>query len=308
MESSQIKSHYKTKPHHCIWMKSGVVHRKLCKNDFHCSACRFDIAMRRVADENRKLTMQGTLPKGSRGKIVFWKQRLKELPTWKQPCLHHLKGRIDFRTCTNEYKCSDCEFDQYFQDQFIVHTVVKKVDILDIKGFKVPQGYYIHKGHTWAKIEEDASVRVGIDDFALRLLGPLDHIDSPLMGKTVKQNNPDISLGRGPNKAKLLSPVSGVITAINPKLREKGSIANENPYTEGWFMQVHCNDLRKDLKHLMIGDETQQFVDNEVDHLFQAIEENIGPISADGGNLVRDIYGTMPELGWDRLTNLFLRT
>jgi glycine cleavage system H lipoate-binding protein len=59
--------------------------------------------------------------------------------------------------------------------------------VLDIKGFRIPQGYYLHSGHTWIKVEESSTVRVGIDEFAQRLLGPFDRIEAPLLGKEVKQ-------------------------------------------------------------------------------------------------------------------------
>ena len=156
------------------------------------------------------------------------------------------------------------------------------------------------------KIEEGSSVRVGMDDFALRLLGPLDRIEAPLMGKEVKQNRADILLSRGANEASLLSPVSGVVTAINPGLREKGSLANRDPYSNGWIMRVDSGNLRRDLKTLMIGSEAGDSLGAEVDRLYRVIEEVAGPLATDGGHLVKDIYGSIPEIGWERLTRLFL--
>ncbi len=236
------------------------------------------------------------------------KQKLKELPQWKRPCVHHMKKRIDFRACTNEYQCGDCEFDQYFQDQYTVHIDVRHVDVLNIKGFKIPQGFYLHHGHTWVKIEEQASIRIGLDDFALRMLGPLDKIEAPLVGKTVKQNHPDIKLNRGSQKAKLLSPVSGVVTDINPRLRKHGNIANGDPYADGWVLRMHSPNLRKEMKSLMIGDEAKSFVADEVDRLYQVIEQHAGPLAADGGNLVDDIFGNIPGIEWKSLIRLFLHT
>jgi glycine cleavage system H lipoate-binding protein len=217
-----------------------------------------------------------------------------------------MKGRIAFRACNHEYRCGNCDFDQYFHDQYSVHAVVSPVDILDIKGFRVPQGYYVHRGHGWVKLEEDASVRVGIDEFALRVLGPLDRIEAPLLGKEVEQGRADIRLSRGKHQAKVLSPVSGIVTAINPKLREEGYMANQNPYSEGWVMSVHPKDLRMDLKNLIINTETGDFIGGEVERLYGVIEEVGGPLATDGGYLGSDIYGHMPELGWDRLTKMFL--
>ena len=292
----------------CIWMQAGVVRHKPCRIDYHCEACRFDSAMRRMAAQNSHLRQEGKVLKGRRGKIVFWKDRLREFPSWKQPCLHHMKGRIDFRSCTHDYQCGNCEFDQYFSDQYTVHAVVKPVDVLDVKSFKIPHGYYLHRGHAWVKIEEESTVRIGLDDFALRLLGPLDRIEAPLMGKELKQDRNDIALSRGPNATRLQSPVSGVVTDINPELREKGNLANQDPYSQGWVMRLHSNSLRQDLKKLMIGEQASAYLDEEINRLYQVIEEEAGPLAADGGYLGDDIFGNLPQTSWQKLTQLFLHS
>jgi len=289
-------------------MQADVVERKLCKEDYDCPQCRYDRMMQGIAEENHLLKLSGIIPKGKRGRIVSWKDKLRARPLSKRPCIHHMKRRIEFRPCHNDYRCGNCDFDQYFDDQYSVHAVVKPVDVMSIKGFKIPQGYYFHEGHTWAKIEEGASVRVGIDDFALRLLGPLDRIEAPLMGRKVKQGRADISLARGENLATVLSPVSGVVTSINSKLRDTGRLANQAPYSKGWVMIVQPDRLRDDLKNLMIHKETSDFMGGQVDRLYQEIEEAAGPMATDGGFLGDDIYGNMPQFDWKRLTKIFLKT
>jgi glycine cleavage system H lipoate-binding protein len=289
-------------------MQAGVVRHKSCRLEYQCAACAYDRAMRRTAAANQQIREKGRTPKGNRGRIVFWKDKLREMPAWKQPCLHHMIGHIEFRACTHDYQCGNCEFDQYFNDQFAVHAVVQPVDVLDIKGFKIPHGFYLHPGHTWVKIEEGSTVRIGLDDFALRLLGPLDQIEAPLMGKQLEQGRQDISLKRAKNDARLLSPVSGVVTDINPALRERGSRSSENAYSDSWILRLHCANLRQDLKNLMIGDEAGEYIDEEVNRLYEVIEETAGPLAADGGYLGEDIFGNMPQLGWKKLAREFLRT
>jgi len=306
MGSTKIKNNRGKTTAPCIWMQAGVVLRKFCAIDYHCEACRFDRALRRTARRNQRLRQQGQVPEGKRGRIVYWKDRLRELPAWKQPCLHHMKGRIEFRTCTHDYQCGNCEFDQYFSDQYTVHAVVRPVDVLDVKGFRLPHGYYLHRGHTWVKIEEGSMVRIGLDDFALRVLGPLDRIDAPLMGKQLKQDRGDILLSRSSNTARVQSPVSGVVTDLNPDLRERGSQANDDPYTRGWVMRLHADDLRSDLKNLMMGEQASQYLDGEIDRLYEVIEEEAGPLAADGGYLGHDIYGNLPPDSWAKLTRTFL--
>lgn len=292
----------------CIWMQAGVVARKNCTLNYDCAACTFDRAMTRAADENRKGKQEGKVHSGETGRIAYWKDKLRTLPPWKRPCLHYMKRRIDFRACTGDYQCGKCDFDQYFNDQYSVHALMRPVDVLDVDGFKVPQGFYLHHGHAWLKVEENSEVRIGLDDFALRLLGPLSRIEAPLMGKEIRQDRADIQLQRRDRKALLLSPVSGVVTAVNMALREKGRQANDDPYSSGWILRVQADDLRRDLKKLMIGEETEVFLAEEIDRLYQVIETEAGPMATDGGQLGNDIAGNLPEKSWERLTQLFLHT
>jgi glycine cleavage system H lipoate-binding protein len=308
MESTPQNRRSNEEPQPCIWMQAGVIGKKTCNRNYNCPECPFDRAIKNAAHENKKMTKAMRTQRGKRGSIISWKDKLREFPSWKRPCVYHMKGRISFRTCTNEYGCANCEFDQYFSDQYTIHAAVKPVDLLHIKGFRVPQGYYLHRGHSWLKIEEGAEARVGIDDFALRLLGPLDRIESPLIGKEIYRDQPDISLYRGKNKANVLSPINGVVTSINPGLRETGRLANDDPYTEGWVMTIHPKNLREDLKTLMINRESERFIGEEVEHLYDLVEETSGPLAADGGYLGHDIYGNMPQIGWKNLTGLFLKT
>ncbi len=301
-------SRFEGHKHNCIWMQAGVVRSKFCEHDYNCRVCRFDKVMQKAADDNQKERETGHEPGGRRGRIISWRSKLRERPAWMRPCIHYMKGRITFRACTHEYHCGSCEFDQYFYDQYTVYTVVKPVDVLELRGFRVPQGYYLHRGHTWAKIEEGTSVRVGIDDFAFRLFGPFDQIEAPLIGNEVKQDEEAIKIFRGTHQASFLSPVSGVVTSTNPRLRECGDLSNQDPYSEGWVLRIYSNGLRNELKNLIIDIETKNFMDREVDSLFGLVEGVVGPLATDGGNLGSNIYGNMPQLGWERLTRRFLHT
>ncbi len=308
MATTASLQQHRQRPRACTWMQAGVVKRKYCQRDFQCHECPFDHALRRAAAENEKRRTQGQVVSGKRGQIVYWKDKLRQLPAWERPCLHHLMGRIEFRPCSKDFQCANCEFDQFFDEQYTVHAVMQPVDVLHVQGIKMPHCYYLHAGHTWLKIEPDSTVRIGLDDFAHRLLGPFDRVEAPLIGKKVQQNCSDTMIYRGHHTAKVPSPVSGVVTAINPALREKADVGQRNPYTHGWVMRVHAPNLRQELKALMIGAEAETFISADVDGLMQIIEGQVGPLAADGGELGTDIFGHLPQLGWRRLTRRFLRT
>jgi hypothetical protein len=99
-----------------------------------------------------------------------------------------------------------------------------------------------------------------------------------------------------------------VVTAVNPRLREQGSLANQNPYADGWIARIHSRSLRRDLKNLMMGSEATDYIRDEVQRLYQVVEQEGGPLATDGGQFGNDIFGNMPQIGWKRLTNIFLRT
>ena len=291
----------------CLWMQAGVVKQKKCIRDFSCTICRFDRALRKVCHENEHLQKQGAILKGKRGNLVFWTEKLKKQPLAKRPCIHHMKGHIDFKACPKTYNCIDCEFDQYFHDQFKVYTVLKPVEFNDIRGVSLPVGYYLHSGHTWAKIEDHNTVRIGIDDFASRVLGRFTAIKTPLMGKQVFQGKNAIHISRNGHKASFLSPVSGVVTQVNSKVSKRPDLINHDPYTDGWVLSLYCPNLKQDLKQLMFMDSNQRFMNREVDRLYAFLEEETQLAAADGGSLGSDLFGNLPKISRDRLLKLFIR-
>jgi glycine cleavage system H lipoate-binding protein len=292
----------------CIWMQAGVVKTKMCRRSFDCNGCRFDKSLRQLAEENRERTLSGTPAPGRRGTIVYWADKLRERPAHRRPCLHHLKQRIGFRTCTNDYFCSNCEFDQYFQDQYAVHAVIKPIGMENIQGIRIPQGVYLHHGHTWVGMASGGQVRIGLDAFATRLLGTMDTIDLPLMGKSIERDTVGIRMNRGDLKANLLAPVSGVVTAFNPKVTDEPGTLPDDPYGSGWLLMVQPTDLRSDLRDLQMGEEAKAFIGSEIDQLYQALEVELGPLAADGGNLAEDILGQLPSSCWEKMTRQFLKT
>jgi glycine cleavage system H lipoate-binding protein len=289
-------------------MQAGVVRRKICLKNYECRDCRYDLALRRAARENRNRRLHGSPISGRRAAIVSWQEKLNRLPLSKRPCLHHLKQRIAFRACTGDYLCGSCDFDQFFNDQFTVFAAVRPVRALTIHGVRLPQGVYLHPGHCWVGLEEEEMVRIGLDDFSLRVLAPLDRVEAPLIGKRLLQNHPAIRLQRGERQAWALAPVDGVVTEINPRLREEGVPEGGDGYADRWVLRAHAPQLRQSLRGLMIGEEASAFMRSEIDRLLRMVEEKAGPLAADGGELGSDIFGHLPQLGWDELSAAFLRS
>jgi glycine cleavage system H lipoate-binding protein len=112
---------------------------------------------------------------------------------------------------------------------------LRKPTVDRVSGFGGARDYYYHHGHAWARVEYGGRVRVGIDDFALRLLGPQDEIQLPALGSTVGQSRPSAILKRLHNEA-LLSLTVRLWPSITTY--SKASTANEAPYSDGWLMVI----------------------------------------------------------------------
>jgi len=290
----------------CLWMQAGVVGNKPCFKNFNCTECRFDQAMGRVCRNNQSARESGATLTGRSGAFIFWQDKLNKQPLSRRPCIHHMKGRIDFKTCPKAYHCIDCEFDQFFQDQFKVYARVEQVNFSAVRGFSLPAGYYLASGHTWIKLEGDGIVTMGIDDFAVRLLGRFDTLSAPLMGKPLARGKKAFTLGRGPHSVSFISPLSGVVTQVNPRARNYPAVITQSPYTEGWVLTLHCPDLKNEIRDLMFMDTATSYMDNSAGELYGFIEECTGLKAADGGELVPDIYANLPDVSWEELVNRFL--
>jgi len=277
----------------CLWMQAGIVKFKNCSNFYDCTTCRYDHAMGQKAE---------------RGEQRSWQNAMRLRPALERMCRHSLTHRIGTRVCALDYNCFKCDFDQFFEEVWSVKAANSPHNVEQIKGFDVPMDCYFHEGHGWARIESGGYIRVGLDDFALKLLGQADALDLPLMGKELEQGRQGWGLKRRDNLAGVLSPVSGVIMEVNGKVRENPGLANRQPYADGWLFLVRTPDIKATVKGLMAETQTLGWMNGEVDRLQEMVEQVAGPLAADGGYFSDDIYGNLPQLDWKALTGTFLKT
>ncbi|RJQ78924.1 MAG: glycine cleavage system protein H [Desulfobacteraceae bacterium] len=279
----------------CVWSRAGVVKPIACINAFDCLGCAFD---RKVQAEFEAKTA-APAPRDPRP------VRLRMLINQRK-CRHMLSGRVAYKLCGHSYDCVRCPYDQMLEDSTVLSPL--GAPLYDhTSGFSVARDYYYHPGHTWARVEYGGRVRVGMDDFALRLLGPQDTIELPGLGETVTQGRPQATIGRDGHVAQPLSPLDGKVLAVNAKLGTRADTANHSPYAEGWFMVVQPTSLRRSLKNLLFGAESLAWMDDEAARLTAVLNETAGyRLAATGGEAVSDIFGSVPNADWDRLVVEFL--
>lgn len=250
----------------------------------------------------------------------------------KNPCIWSEAGVIDHLNCDINYECATCSFGQAMTNPADRTEIVRKVGLLaagdqgsqkveerggafpapnrpqltEVFGFQVPVSSYLHRGHTWALVEKADRVRVGLDDFSQKILGPADNLRLPAVGKVYYQDHIFMALFREGKKASILAPVDGTIEAVNPEVSRNPALIHDDPYGEGWLFVVNPSNLQNNIQNLLFGEANVEWIDAESHRLLNLMTTTVGVTLPDGGSVIDDVYGHYPKLGWRRLVQDFL--
>ncbi len=165
---------------------------------------------------------------------------------------------------------------------------------------------YYHQGHSWVIPENGQAVRVGIDDFARKLVGRIDSIKLPQVGSQVAQGEKGWSLLVDSKSIDMLSPVDGKIVEINEDLLSSPESISKDLYGEAWLMKVHAPNISKNLKNLLSGRLARKWMEGVKENLFARMNYNLGAVSQDGGILVDGIARNLNREKWDKIAKEFL--
>jgi glycine cleavage system H lipoate-binding protein len=206
--------------------------------------------------------------------------------------------------------------DYYFQRRsrqpvVVVSSVQEREEvpfpISVVGGFKVPANLSYHPGHGWAMKEGRQMVRIGLDDFAARLLGQIDQIDLPARGRWLRQGEKGWALRRGDHRFEMLSPIEGEVVDVNLEAMKDPSVLRDDPYGAGWLVAVHAPAGDANLKNLLRGRLAQRWMEDSVATLYSRIDGGTEVHLQDGGRAIPDIIGQVPEHRWEKLVReLFL--
>ena len=105
------------------------------------------------------------------------------------------------------------------------------------------------KEHEWVRIEGDIA-EVGITDYAQHELGDVVYVELPALGKELKKGDPAANIESVKAVSDVFAPLSGTITAVNPKLNNNPELVNQEPSGEVLLFKMKLNQL-DELKELL---------------------------------------------------------
>ena len=177
--------------------------------------------------------------------------------------------------------------------------------------FPVPAGVFVGAGHTWASLETNGSVRVGVDAFASRLLGRLDRLEAAAAGAELAHEDAAFVLHQGTKSVAFASPLTGTVTDVNTALLHEPERLRDAPYDSGWLLRIRPHHLARELHRLRIGDDAQGWLQHEAarlgDFLARAVPSRIaGATLQDGGLAVTGVMEMLDAGAWERFESEFL--
>jgi len=152
-----------------------------------------------------------------------------------------------------------------------------------VAGFQVPDNVRYHPGHTWALKESPNLVRIGMDDFACKLLGNFEKIAFPRRGQWIRQGQPIFSIERHGTTVDLVSPIEGTVSGINEVLIKDPALAARDPYGDGWLATVQAPDAAINFRNLLGGGLARSWMEEAGRRLQRHLPQMAGALAQDGG-------------------------
>jgi CheY-like chemotaxis protein len=167
-------------------------------------------------------------------------------------------------------------------------------DKLSSGEFSIPGGVFISEGHCWAAVAQDGTVKIGIDDFAKKLIGKIDDIEFPNLGMSITKGQPLFSIKQGKKSIHFNAPVSGLVSKINHDLAENISALDYTTYEKNWITVIDADKLDSELTLMKIGKNAVTYYQEEIEKYTKLIKSFIK----------EDSKKESFELYWGQLENL----
>ena len=174
-----------------------------------------------------------------------------------------------------------------------------------VGGFQVPENLRYHPGHTWALSESPKQIRVGIDDFASKLVGKIERIALPQRGRWIRQGQKIWTIFRDGKSVDMVSPIEGTVSDLNEAVLNDPELARRDPYGEGWLLAVEAPDAKTNFRNLFGGALARWWTEESALRLQKKLPQAAGALAQDGGVAMDDLTAHVPDAEWAALTKEF---
>lgn len=179
-----------------------------------------------------------------------------------------------------------------------------------------PKGLYFDKTHTWAFMEKDGMVKIGIDDFLQHITGTISRIRMKEPGEMVRKGEKILTIIKDGKQLNIYSPISGTIREQNQKLSSDSSIINSSPFADGWVYTIEPKNWLREIQFLFMGENYKDWLQDEFARLkdffatsmksSQTVYAHI--VLQDGGELTDNVLADFGPEVWEDFQTKFIDT
>jgi glycine cleavage system H lipoate-binding protein len=186
--------------------------------------------------------------------------------------------------------------------------------VFNENSLSLPAGLYFDKSHTWAFMEKDGMVKIGIDDFLQHVTGSITQIKMKNPGDKVSKGEQVMTIIQKGKQLNIYSPVSGIIKEHNESLKDESSLLNSSPYAEGWIYSIEPTNWLREIQFLLMSEKYKIWIKDEFTRLRDFLASFVKPgtleyshvILQDGGELKDNLLSELGPEAWDDFQTNFL--
>ena len=186
--------------------------------------------------------------------------------------------------------------------------------IFDENSVAMLKGLFYDKTHTWAFMEADGTVKVGIDDFLRHITGPITRIMMKEPGETVVKGEKILTLVQNGKQLNIYAPVSGTIRQQNQTLQRQATLLNESPYEAGWIYRIEPTNWARETRFLIMAEKYREWIKTEFIRLKDFLAGAIASgepafamvVLQDGGALSDQVLKEMGPDVWEDFQTRFI--
>ena len=126
--------------------------------------------------------------------------------------------------------------------------------------YEVRPSLYYTENHTWAQVMPDGLVKVGVTDYAQKMLRTVTRVRLEMVDTDVEQFGSFGVIESIKAVSDLTSPLSGKIKETNDNVLRRPFIVNRDPYGAGWMMVLEPTNLEEELGRLLSAEKYQEMI------------------------------------------------
>ncbi len=197
--------------------------------------------------------------------------------------------------------------DRTSPDESVVITTPGSFNLNSIQS---PKGIMYDTTHTWAFMENDGMVKVGVDDFLHHIFGKIDQVKIHSTGKAFKKGESLTTFIHKGKQISIQSPVSGKIIAVNE------AFSTKNPdVTSNWLYKIEPTNWKRESSFLLMVDSYTEWMKSEFNRFREFLNTTMHQHSPqhayialqDGGELQEGLMTGLEPAVWEDFQQQFLK-